>query len=82
MIKVYGTRLCKDCVALEQLYHSHNIPYEFHDFADDLQNLKDFLRLRDTSPLFTEARREGYIGIPCILLEDNTLTLTPEDALP
>lgn len=81
MIKVYGTRLCKDCVALEHLYQTHNIPYEFLDFNDDLQNLKDFLRLRDHSPLFDLPRREGSIGIPCILLNDNTLTLTPEDAL-
>ena len=38
------------------------------------------LRLRDNNPLFDECKRTGSIGIPCFLLEDGTVTLTPEEA--
>ena len=40
----------------------------------------DFLKLRDSSPAFDDARKNGYIGIPCFVLEDGTVTLDPEMA--
>ena len=42
--------------------------------------MKEFLRLRDTSPVFDEAKKNGSIGIPCFVLEDGTVTLDPKDA--
>ena len=34
----------------------------------------------DSSKAFDEAKRQGAIGIPCFVLEDGTVTLSPEDA--
>lgn len=48
--------------------------YEYLDFSDDLKNLKEFLSLRDSSPVFEEIRKKGKIGIPCILSGDGTLS--------
>ncbi len=67
--------LCKDCVACRQDLDSRGVQYEFKDFADDLQNLKDFLILRDTNSVFAEIRGEPKVGIPCIVMDDGTLTL-------
>ena len=30
--------------------------------------------------VFDEARKHGYAGIPCFVLEDGTVTLSPEEA--
>lgn len=84
MIKIYGTILCPDCVAIKRLYASNHIPFEFYDFGISTQNIKDFLKIRDDQKyksLFDPVRENGGIGIPCIVLEDGTVTLTPEDAL-
>ena len=75
MIKIYGSMLCPDCVACRKALDEGNVPYEYLDFGDCLQNLKDFLKLRESEPVFDEARREGKIGIPCILREDGSVTL-------
>lgn len=74
MLTIYGSMLCKDCVACREALDQANVPYRYLDFGEDLGNLKEFLKLREL-PLFEEIRREGKIGIPCILREDGSLTL-------
>lgn len=75
MIKIYGSMLCKDCLQCRSDLDGADVAYQYLDFADDLQNLKDFLTVRDNNPLFDEARRQGGIGIPCIVKEDGSVTL-------
>lgn len=75
MIKIYGSMLCPDCVKCREDLDGAGVQYEYLDFADDLRNLKEFLRIRDGEPLFDDAREHGGIGIPCILREDGSVTL-------
>ena len=75
MLKIYGMMICPDCISCREELDKAGIAYEFLDFAEATQNLKDFLKLRDASPLFQEAKEAGKIGIPCILREDGSLTL-------
>ncbi len=75
MLKIYGSMLCPDCVDCCRDLAEAAVEFEFCDFADSLQNLKDFLKLRDSSNLFDDLRAAGKIGIPCILREDETITL-------
>ncbi len=75
MIKVYGSALCPDCVRCKEDLDKAGIPYVYLDFADRLLNLKTFLKLRDSNEVFDEVKKNGFIGIPCIVLEDGTVTL-------
>lgn len=79
MIKIYGIHTCPDCAYVEEQVRG-NGNYEIIDIGADVKNLKEFLRLRDFSPVFYDARRQGMIGIPCFVLEDGTVTLVPEEA--
>ena len=74
-MKIYGSMLCPDCVKCREELDKAGITYEFLDFGENLQNLKDFLKIRDGNPLFDEARREGKIGINCIVREDGNESL-------
>ena len=75
VIQVYGSMLCKDCVECRKLFDEKGVSFEYKDFADELINLKTFLNFRETLPVFDEVKRAGAIGIPCIVLEDGTVTL-------
>lgn len=70
--------LCPDCVECCQQLKNAGIEYEFCDFADSLIHLKGFLAIRDQSELFCEVRKEGRIGIPCIVDENGTVCLSWE----
>ena len=72
---IYGSMLCPDCVDCCRDLDTAGIAYTFCDFSDDLVHLKAFLKLRDTMPIFEDARRNGRIGIPCLVQDDGTVTL-------
>ena len=75
MLKIYGSRLCPDCVKCLQAFDQNNISYEYFDFSDDLRNLKAFLKVRDTEAVFAETKTNGSIGIPCIIDEEGRVVL-------
>ena len=75
MLKIYGSMLCKDCVQCVADLKEAKVEYEFHDFADELLALKEFLKLRDSEAIFDAVKEKGSIGIPCILREDGSITL-------
>ena len=76
MLKIYGSNLCPDCVSCVKELKEADVEFEYCDFAENLLHLKEFLKLRDASSEFDEVRAAGKIGIPCILREDGTLTLS------
>lgn len=73
MLKIYGSMLCKDCVQCCADLDGANVSYQFCDFADELVYLKEFLAIRDSEPVFDEVKKDGRIGIPCILSEDGRI---------
>ncbi len=78
MIKIYGMSSCPDCTHVwEQVKGREG--YEVIDIGLHVRDLKAFLKLRDHSPAFTTAKARGAAGIPCFVLEDGTVTLSPED---
>ena len=79
MLKIYGSMLCPDCVKCKDELDRAGVEYEYFDFAEDLGSLKKFLSLRDGSSLFDDVRNRGGIGIPCIVKEDGSLTLSWEE---
>lgn len=79
MIKIYGMKSCPDCVAVHHQVEGDS-RYEVIDIGEHVRNLKAFLSLRDNHAAFDEAKRLGYAGIPCFVLEDGTVTLSPEEA--
>ena len=79
MIKIYGMSTCPDCTYVEEQVIGNN-KYEVIDIGLHVKDLKSFLRLRDQNAIFDKAKKIGAIGIPCFLLEDGTVTLTPEEA--
>lgn len=81
MLKIYGMMICPDCVECCEALDKAKAKYEFLDFSKETKNLKEFLKIRDHSPLFDKAREEGNIGIPCIVKEDDTVTLNWEECM-
>lgn len=79
MIKIYGMKSCPDCVAVDRQVEGDS-RYQVIDIGEHVRLLKEFLRLRDNNPVFDEARKKGYAGIPCFVLEDGTVTLNPAEA--
>ena len=79
MIKIYGMPTCPDCTYVEKQVEG-NDKYTVIDIGRHVKDLKEFLRLRDSSAAFDEAKKNGWVGIPCFVLEDGSVTLIAEEA--
>lgn len=80
-VTVYGTMNCPDTVDALREYKARGFAVNFRDIDADIKTLKEFLKLRDTEAVFAEARQEHYVGVPCIVKEDGSLTLDWEELL-
>lgn len=81
MIKVYGMPSCPDCAEVEERIKASGKENDFTlvDIGKHVVYLKAFLQLRDRDEAFREAREQGYVGIPCFVREDGSVTLSYED---
>lgn len=69
---------CPDCVAVKE--QIKNDPrFEIIDIGQHIKNLKQFLALRDNNPAFDSVKKNGYVGIPCFVLDDGSITFDLKD---
>ncbi len=80
MITIYGMPSCPDCAYVHDQIAERDEEFDYVDIGEHVRNLKEFIHLRDTEPVFDEVKKNGWLGIPCFVLEDGTVSVTPEDA--
>ncbi len=82
MIQFYGSHICSGCREALALFQEKRFSdYQLIEITENVENLRAFLKLRDTLPELSDARKEGRIGIPLFLLEDGSVKLEPEEVL-
>lgn len=75
MLVIYGSPLCPDCRACKANLDAHGVAYHYIDINESMRNLKAFLKLRDSLPVFEPCRKAGSVGIPALVPEDGPVTL-------
>ena len=58
MTKVYVMATCPDCSEVKERL-SDNPDFEIIDIGEHVRNLKEFIRLRDSSPAFDSVKAAG-----------------------
>ena len=79
MVTVLVMQTCPDCTRIDA-QKKENPNAHVIDTGANVRNLKAFLQLRDNNPTFAAARQMGFVGIPCFVLEDGTVTLSSLEA--
>ena len=80
MLKVYGTPICKDCLAMKIIFEELGVEYEYVKITDNTTNLKEFLKIRDQEELYAGLRKDGGIGIP-LFVKDGMMSFDINEAL-
>ena len=68
MLRIYGSEFCPHCTACKKALDAEGTEYEYIDINKSLGALKEFLKLRDTDPVFKEVIGSGRVGIPALVL--------------
>ena len=82
-VTLIGSHLCPDTLyAINELAaRKIKIKIQFKNLSASLADLKTYLALRESNPLYDAVKEEGIIGIPCFILEDGFTTLDLEEVL-
>lgn len=81
-LKILGSKLCKNTQETIAFCTENHIEFEMIDIMESLDNLKIFLKIRESRPdLYDEARQNDKIGLPCIILPDGTVTRNKNDII-
>lgn len=70
---LYFSNLCPDTDPAIKVLDKEGVSYDMRDITLSLAYMKEFLKLRDSRNEFDDAKKEGYIGIPVLLMEDGSL---------
>ncbi|PJG83643.1 hypothetical protein [Caviibacterium pharyngocola] len=70
---LYFAHWCPDTEPFVAELQRLNIEYEAVDITKSGANFKPFLRLRDTHPAFDDAKANGYIGIPALMIGERVI---------
>lgn len=80
-MKVYGAEICIDCRNYKAIQKARGFEADYVEITENTTNLKEFLKLRDSEPIFEEVREHNGIGIPFFVHEDGRKTFDIDEAL-
>ncbi|AUK49184.1 hypothetical protein AB6W78_08065 [Pasteurella multocida] len=72
---LFFANLCPDTAPFVAELARLEVDYESVEIMSSMANFKRFLTLRDQHPAFEQAKENGYIGIPALLLADEQVVL-------
>lgn len=64
MITVYGTPLCKDCLAMKIIFEQLHVQYKYINITENTKNLKEYMNIREKEDVFKSLKEKGGVGIP------------------
>ena len=60
MLKLYGSKICSDCVEAKAALEAQGVPFEYVEITESVANMRDFLHYRDKpNPPLPKARRKA-----------------------
>ena len=67
---LFGSKLCPDCGPAKEYLERKGVKFRYFDITEDLGYLKFLLKYRDERAEFNQLKKEGKIGIPCLMVGD------------
>lgn len=80
-VTIIGSHLCQDTLYALFKLKDKKAETRFLNISTNFQVLKDYLKLRDTHPLYVEVKEKDLLGMPFFIFEDGTETLSLDEAL-
>ncbi len=72
-MKLYVSHLCPECPLVLELIKEKGLNIPVVNITGSMPELKEFLHLRDTRPEFDSRRAGGYVGVPGLVTDEDTI---------
>lgn len=69
---LFSSDKCPDCPPVIEKLNNENIEFENVNITESMENLKRFLKYRDSDPYFEDIKQNNRVGVPTLMKEDGT----------
>lgn len=76
---LYFSSVCPDTEPFINVLEQLNIEYESINITENIENLSRFIAIRDTKAVFSQKKQLNQVGIPVLVIDEQTFIFTPED---
>nr|MBS9777228.1 hypothetical protein [Gammaproteobacteria bacterium] len=70
---LFYSDLCPDTAPFVEELEKLDISYEVLNIFESMSNFKRFLQIRDTNAYFDETKKNGYAGIPALVINERVI---------
>ncbi|MCD8037193.1 MAG: glutaredoxin [Clostridiales bacterium] len=80
-ITVIGSHLCPDTLEALGKLAVIKADTDFKDILANHDNLRSYLKLRDTNPMYDDIRGTDRMGIPCFIFENGDMSFDTDEVI-
>jgi len=66
---------------MKEFLSNQDIKFLYLDISESMLNIKTFLKYRDSATEFTEIRKSGRVGLPCIVVNNGEKVIFDKELL-
>jgi len=66
---------------MKEFLSNQNIKFLYLDISQNMLNIKTFLKYRDSAPEFIEIKKNGRVGLPCIVVNNGEQVIFDKELL-
>ncbi|MCD1147238.1 glutaredoxin [Peptoniphilus sp. KCTC 25270] len=79
--KAYISNHCEESMIAKEILDKEGYDVEYINITDSMENLKEFLQLRDKEPFFEEAKQNNRVGVPTLVFGDKEIFVDVESGV-
>lgn len=78
---LYGSKHWPGCGPVKEFLDKNNVEYTYVDITENMKNLKEFLKIRDTHDAYKGIRGRAMVGIPMLKIGEEVMLGPSEEKL-
>lgn len=78
---LYGSKHWPGCGPVKEFLEKNNIEHTYVDITENMKNLKEFIKIRDTHDAYKGIRGRAMVGIPMLKIGEEVILGPTEERL-
>ena len=80
-MKLIGLKVDRECYDASNVLKQAGVRFEYVEIGASAENMIYFTHLRDTRPEFDVLKAQGFVGLPCFLMEDGRILFDENEVI-
>lgn len=80
-MKLIGLKVDRECYDASNVLKQAGVKFDYVDIGSSAENMIFFMNLRDNRPEFNALKAQGFVGLPCFLMDDDRILFDENEVI-